>query len=114
GNVFTVHGERGALRLDAPFLKAQRLTFFSAAAARRGFVGADAATGGTVGKILGRLPLPGRRIENHAFAGNGLQFEALAVMQAVRAGRTGSEVSPLGDTVAVLDAIEKVLAQPSV
>lgn len=111
-NTLVVHGQRGALRLEAPFLKAQRLTIFSTAAARRGFTGPSGPTGGMLGRILGRLPLPGRRVENHGFPGNGLQFEARAVMQAVRAGHAGSQISPLGDSVAVLDIIGTVLAQP--
>jgi predicted dehydrogenase len=111
-NTFLVEGDKGALRLEAPFLKAQRLTVFSAAAAARPLVGLSAGTSGTVGKILGRLPVPGRRVEGHAFPGNGLQFEARAVQEAVRAGRTGSDVAPLADSIAVLEAIGAVLSQP--
>ncbi len=111
-NIFLVEGERGALRLEAPFLKAQRLSVFSAQAAGRPLVGATAATGGMLGKILSRLPAPGRTVEAYAFPGNGLQFEAQAVMQAVRAGRKATDTAPLGDSVAVLETIGTVLSQP--
>lgn len=111
-NVFVVEGEKGAMRLEAPFLKAQRLSVFSASAAGRPLVGAAARASGTVGRILGRLPVPGRKVESYAFPGNGLQFEAQAVMKAVRAGMTATDVAPLGDSVAVLEVIEAVRSQP--
>lgn len=111
-NAFVIEGDKGAVRLEAPFLKAQRLTVFSAGAARRPIFGADAVASGPVGKVLARLPVPGRRSETHAFPGNGLQFEAIGVMEAVRSGRKVSHTAPLADSAAVLDIIEAVRSAP--
>jgi predicted dehydrogenase len=109
-NRFTVLGTQGAIRLDAPFLKAQRLAVYGRAAP--GPFGPTASIGGLAGKLIDRLPLPGRRIERFPFPGNGLQFEAKAVMEAVRGGALQSDVMPLRESVAVLRAIETVLARP--
>ena len=67
--------------------------------------------GGVVAKIISRLPLPGRlQVERFPFAGNGLQFEAAAVMEAVRRGATDTDIMPLADSIEVLRIIESVLA----
>jgi predicted dehydrogenase len=106
-NTFTVEGSEGVLRLETPFLKAQRLARFTPKAFA--MIPSDAGSG-IAAKILRRLPLPGRRIKRFAFPGNGLQFEAMAVMDAVRRGATGSEIMPLADSVEVLRIIASVLA----
>lgn len=110
-NQLLIEGSAGALRLDAPFLKAQRLTRYTPAALGSSWRGPQR-RGGTAGKLLDRLPLPGRRQQGYRFAGNGLQFQARAVMDAVRAGETACPLMPLADSAAVLAAIEQVLAQP--
>ncbi len=108
-NRFLIEGERGALLLESPFLKAQRLTAYAdpgrgAAAYGRG---RSLAT-----RLLDRLPLPGPGRENHAFPGRGLQFQIEAAMAAIRAGETASATMPLAESAAVLRIIETVLAQP--
>ena len=65
---------------------------------------------GTIAKVISRLPLPGRKVRRFPFPGNGLQFEAAAVMEAVRRSATGAEIMPLADSVAVLRIIAAVLA----
>jgi predicted dehydrogenase len=112
-NCFTVFGTKGALRLETPFLKAQRLTVFGRGSRDLPLVGAGASVPGLASKVLSRLPVPGRRVENYGFPGGGLQFEALAVMTAVRAGAKESPVMPLAESVAVLRLIETVLAKPA-
>lgn len=106
-NRFIVIGSKGALRLEAPFLKAQRLTLFSQAST-------DAALSGggrsLLSRVAARLPLPGREIRPHVFDGVGLRFEAEEVMRAVRAGETRSAIMPLADSVAVLEIIDAVRA----
>lgn len=109
GNRFLVEGTRGALMLEAPFLKAQRLRFDAdpgraLAAYERG--------PSLAARLLGRIPQSGRSSEAFAFSGNGLQFQAQAVMDAVRAGETGCGTMPLAESAAVLRIIETVLAQP--
>jgi predicted dehydrogenase len=106
-NSFLIEGTGGTLRLKAPFLKAQRLTHYP------GAKGASLSEeGGSLSKILDRLSIGGRKVEKRPFPGGGLQFEAIAVMEAIRQGRTGSELMPLADSKAVLSIIEKVLSQP--
>lgn len=106
-NSFLIEGTGGTLRLKAPFLKAQRLTYYP------GAKGASlSGEGGSLSKILDRLAIGGRKVEKRPFPGGGLQFEAIAVMEAVRQGRTASELMPLADSKAVLSIIEKVLSQP--
>jgi predicted dehydrogenase len=112
-NSLTIFGTEGALRLEPPFLKAQRLTVFSRGSRDLPLLGAHASMPGLTGKVLSRLPIPGRRIETHAFPGGGLQFEALAVIAAIRAGAKESSAMPLAESVAVLKVIETVLGGPA-
>ena len=112
-NTFTIIGSKGALRIASPFLKAQKVIRYSASARDLPLVGATAHVGGLAGKVLGRLPVPGRVVEQFVFPGNGLQFEAEKMSQAVRAGKTRSDIVPLADSIAVLDIIERVLSQPA-
>ena len=104
-NRFVIEGSEGVLRLDVPFLKAQRLTQFSPKA-----FAWEPKSSGVLVKIMSRLPLPGRLVERFAFPGNGLQFEAAAVMEAVRSGATGSDTMPLTDSIEALRIIAAVLA----
>lgn len=108
-NRFLIEGTQGALLLEGPFLKAQRLAIFAdpgrgAAAYERGQ--------GIATRLLDRLPMPGRRGESHVFAGSGLQFQVEAAMAAIRAGETGCATMPLAESAAVLRIVETVLAQP--
>jgi predicted dehydrogenase len=106
-NTFAIEGSEGVLRLETPFLKAQRLARFTP---KSFAMMPNDAGSGIAAKILRRLPLPGRRIERFAFPGNGLQFEAAAVMDAVQRGAAGSEVMPLAASVEVLRIIAAVLS----
>lgn len=104
-NRFIIIGSDGALRLEAPFLKAQRLTLFSRGSARAALSGGRRSL---LSRIAARLPRPGRTVRPHAFGGIGLRFEAEEVMRAVRAGETRSAVMPLSDSIAVLEIIDAV------
>ena len=107
-NSLTLHGSKGSLRLAPPFLQARRLTHFKGATPPAVRIAAR----GLAGRIIDRLPLPGRVTEHHPFPGSGLQFEAAAVMEAVRQKRTHSEVMPLADSKAALAIITKLLSLP--
>lgn len=107
-NRFVVEGAKGTLSLGTPFLRAQRLTHD--AWLRPGLLPER----GLPGRIAHRLPVPGRKVGQFRFPGNGLQFQARAAMAAIRAGAAGSDVMSLGDSAAVLAIIETVLAQPPV
>lgn len=108
-NRMLIEGTKGTILIHAPFLKAQRLTLFSAFAARSA-LGPNGGKG-FIGKVLNRLPLPGRTIETYAFSGNGLQFQAEAVRDAVRSGRISDAIMPLDHSAAVADIIRKVLSK---
>ncbi|WP_245411857.1 Gfo/Idh/MocA family protein [Phyllobacterium leguminum] len=115
-NHFLIEGTSGALRLDAPFLKTQRLTLYSPAAKESPLIGPSPEGDGPLAKLLSRLPSPltrllGRQVEHYPFEGNGLQFQAMAVMDALRSHETQSSIMPLGQSVAVLRAIGIVLAR---
>lgn len=109
-NRLLVEGECGGLILEAPFLKAQRLSWY--ADARRALAAYERGTGG-IARLLDRLPQSGRISENVAFPGNGLQFQAEAAIAAIRAGESACAEMPLGDSAAVLRIIETVRAQPA-
>ncbi|MDQ6432990.1 Gfo/Idh/MocA family oxidoreductase [Mesorhizobium sp. LHD-90] len=111
-NIFTVFGSKGAIRVEAPFLKAQALTVFEGRTAGLPLLGAKGPAGGPAAKILSRLPLPGRRTFRYRFPGGGLQFEAEAAMRSVLNGEAQSSVMPLRENIAVLEVIETVLGQP--
>jgi predicted dehydrogenase len=108
-NQFVIEGTDGALRLEAPFIKANRIMRFTppALALTKGYSGRSR---GILTRIADRLPLPGRQIRRFPFRGTGLHFEALAVMAAVRRGETGSDIMPLAESVAALEIIGSVLA----
>ncbi len=110
-NRFLVEGSEGALRLDAPFLKARHLTLYHGRAARSAVFG-PRRRADRLGKALDRLPFPGRRRLAFPFPGSGLQFEAIAAMEALRRGESGSPVMPLAESREVLAAIETVLGAP--
>jgi len=107
-NLMLIEGTQGGLLIHAPFLKAERLTLLSAGAMRSSLFGPRA--GGLAGKAMKRLSLPGRKAENHALAGNGLQFEACAVRDAVRAGEISSPVMPLSHSIAVAEILQRALS----
>lgn len=109
-NLLLVEGSEGMLRIDAPFLKAQRLSHYAPGSLAAAWAGPGSPS--LAHKVLGRLPLPGVRREAFAFPGSGLQFQAQAAMAAIRAGALGCETMPLAESAAVLRIIETVRAQP--
>lgn len=111
-NQMLIEGTDGAILIHAPFLKAQRLTIFSAKVLNSPI--GPKGPGGLIGKILNRLPLPGRTVEHHAFAGNGLQFQAEAVRDAVTRGEIFCPIMPLEHSAAVANIVSTVLSQKAV
>jgi predicted dehydrogenase len=111
-NVFEIEGTGGALRIEDPFIQARRLRVLTGAAAKFGLLRPPfSSKPGKLQKLLARLPLPGHKVMAFSYPGNGLQFEAHAVAEAVRAGESGSSLAPLSNSVAVLKMIEAVLSQ---
>ena len=64
---FHIFGERGTIRIEAPFLKAQRITLFEGRVSGLPLVGARGPDSGLAGKFLSRLPLPGRKVSHFRF-----------------------------------------------
>jgi predicted dehydrogenase len=113
-NVFEIEGTAGALRIEDPFIQARRLRLLTGAAAGAPLLRpAPSRKPGSLQKLLARLPLPGQKIMAFDYLGNGLQFEAQAMADAVRAGTSGSSLAPLNDSIAVLKMIETVLSRPA-
>jgi predicted dehydrogenase len=113
-NVFEIEGTGGILRIEDPFIQARRLRVLTGTAAKPGFLRPVAgAKPARLQKLLARLPLPGQKVIAFNYPGNGLQFEAEAVAEAVRTSESGSSLAPLGDSIAVLKMIENVLSQPA-
>ncbi|WP_433850083.1 Gfo/Idh/MocA family protein [Brucella pseudogrignonensis] len=108
-NQMLIEGTDGAILIHAPFLKAQRLTIFSAKVLNSAL--GPKGPGGVIGKVLNRLPLPGRIVEHHPFSGNGLQFQAQAVRDAVTRSKISSPIMPLEHSAAVANIVSTVLAQ---
>jgi len=111
-NAFTIFGSKGAIRMAPPFLKAQRVVIYGSAVRDLPLFGARTGASDPMAKLLTRLPFPGRTVEHFPFLGNGLQFQVMKVIEAVRAGATQSQIMPLQDSIAVLETIETVLSQP--
>ncbi|MEJ5082863.1 MULTISPECIES: Gfo/Idh/MocA family protein [unclassified Ochrobactrum] len=108
-NQMLIEGTDGAILIHAPFLKAQRLTFFSAKVLHSAL--GPKGPGGLIGKVLNRLPLPGRTVEHHPFSGNGLQFQAQAVRDALKRDEISSPIMPLEHSAEVANIVSTVLAQ---
>lgn len=106
-NFMAVIGSDGALRLAAPFLKAQRMTIFD----RKHRDAALDVPLGVLGKIAVRLPSRGSSHADYSFHGNGLQFEIQEVQRRVSAGERVSPIMPPQHSIAVLEAIETVLSR---
>lgn len=108
-NQMLIEGTKGAILLHAPFLKAQRLTIFSENVFSSPI--GPKGPGGLLGKILNRLPLPGRTVEHYPFSGNGLQFQAQAVRDALMQSEIVCPTMPLEHSAAVANNVSTVLAQ---
>ncbi len=107
-NRMLIEGTEGAILIHPPFLKAQRLTLYSRSALLSPF--GPQSGNSLISRIMNRLPLPGRRIETHIVSGNGLQFQAEAVRDAVRSGKIAHPIMPLEESAAVADIINRVLS----
>jgi predicted dehydrogenase len=111
-NVFEIEGTDGVLRIEDPFIQARRLRVLKGVAANSRFMRPETRPGKML-KIISLLPLPGQENLSFNYPGNGMQFEAEAVAEAVRAEESGSNTAPLNESIAVLKMIESVLSQPA-
>lgn len=93
-NSVVIYGDAGALRIDAPFHTAPSLTIWDTPLDRSGAM--DAGTR-----------------HDFARAAHGLNFQAIAVQQAIEKGWTSHPAHPLSHSADVLSIIDQVLAQPA-
>jgi predicted dehydrogenase len=113
-NRFVISGETGSLIVDAPFLKASRV-FLARNHIARGLAAPPlpGRLSSIMGKIVRRLPMPGLQTFDHAFDGNGLQFEIAAATRAIRSGAREESRMPLSASIEALEIIEAIRAQPA-
>jgi predicted dehydrogenase len=113
-NRFVIEGDRGSLTIDAPFLQASRVIVTRNPVAHRlAIPPGSGLVSGLVSKIGRKVPLPGLTVHDHRYPGSGLQFEIEAVSKAILEGKCEQPTMPLGTSIAALEIIETVLAQPA-
>jgi len=113
-NRFVIEGDQGSLMIDAPFLQASRVIVTRNPVARHlAIPPGSGLLSGLVGKMGRKLPLPGLTVHDHNYPGNGLQFEIEAASKAILEGKCEQPLMPLGTSIAALEIIETVLAQPA-
>ncbi|WP_309085636.1 Gfo/Idh/MocA family oxidoreductase [Chelativorans sp.] len=109
-NLLAIEGSEGTLQIHAPFLKAQRISVYSAHLRRLPLLRQDFRGLNRAAKLVDRIAMPGHRLAEFPFPGGGLQFQAMAAMEAIGRGETSCPVMPLAQSAAVLRIIETVRA----
>jgi predicted dehydrogenase len=121
-------GDRGLIRLHAPFYKAHRSSSNSwllptadtpQGAGKSGFISrvASAVRSSQAGGFLQRVLQPSREIASviktasHPYPGNGYQFQIAEVVRCMQAGLTESSVMPHADTLAVMRTMDALRGQ---
>ena len=113
-NRFIIDGDEGSLVIDAPFLRATRIIVTKNPVARHlAIPPGSSRLSRFAGKVARKLPLPGLTVHDHDFPGKGLQFEIEAASKAILEGKHEHSLMPLGASIAALEIIETVLAQPA-
>jgi predicted dehydrogenase len=106
-NGFDIIGTKGHIRISDPFIRARRVDVATGKLSRKLMLTFKSGGGA---KLLTKLPLLGRQLLRFYDQGHGLWHQAVAVMDALRAGKTGIETMPLSDSTAVLRAIGILLS----
>ena len=110
-NGFDIIGTKGHIRISDPFIRARRVEIATGNLARKLMLTVKT---GLSAKLLTKLPMPGHKLLRFDDQGHGLHYQAVAVMDALRGGKSGTETLPLSDSAAVLRAIGTLLSQASV
>jgi predicted dehydrogenase len=120
-NTATISGSEGMITLHAPFFCAERLSLRhfravpgggDAVRSRRDALLA-AARSSRPGQVARRLAAPvvrrlRRRDERFPLVGHGYGYQAIEVVECLRAGRVESPRMPLADTVLVMDVLDRI------
>ena len=112
-NLCIVEGEDGSIVLDATFIGAERLWIVPNAIAPLFGFGKSGGATAAFRKLARSMSLPGIERIDLPYPDNGLQFETEAAGKAIREGSIEHPLAPHADTIAALEIIEEVLAQPS-
>ncbi|MGF1547895.1 MAG: Gfo/Idh/MocA family protein [Thiotrichales bacterium] len=127
-NEAVIMGERGQLRLHAPFYRAHRLSMQQVEPPGPAPLRSEAAEGGIKTRIKATLKqhpamhqlsrrldplrgLLGRGSATFAFPGNGYQFEIAEVGRCLREGLRESPIMPLDETVAIMQIMDAIRGQ---
>ena len=105
-NGFDIIGTKGHIRISDPFIRARRVEVATGKLSRKLMLTFKS---GLMAKLLTKLPIPSRLLLRYDDQGHGLSYQAVAVMDALRAGKTGVETMPLSDSAAVLRAMGMLL-----
>lgn len=106
-NGFDIIGTKGHIRISDPFIRARRIEVATGDLSRKLMLTFKSGIGA---RLLAKLPVPGRQLLLFDGQGHGLWHQAVAMMDALRAGKTGVETMPLTDSAAVLRAIGILLS----
>jgi predicted dehydrogenase len=113
-NRFIIEGNRGCLTIDAPFLRASRIIVTKNPISRHLAIPLGSGRlSRLTAKLARKLPLPGLTVQDYGFPGNGLQFEIEAASKAILEGKREQPLMPLETSIAALEIVETILAQPA-
>ncbi len=112
-NEYIIYGSEGAILIHDPFLKASRISYLSHWAAKF-WLSSFLRKNAVLYKLISRMSLPGKKTINYPLAGNGLHYQAAAMVAAIAAGKTEIAQNTLEDSVQVLQIIDQVLTQPPI
>lgn len=107
-NGFDIIGTKGHIRISGPFIRARRIEVATGMLSRKLMLTFKS---GLVAKLLTKLPIPGRQLLRFDDRSHGLFYQAVAMMDALRAGRTSVDAMPLANSTAVLRVIDLLLSQ---
>jgi predicted dehydrogenase len=106
-NSFDIIGTKGHIRISDPFIRARRVEISTGVLSRKLMM---TFRSGFMAKLASRLPLPGHQVLRFDDQGLGLSYQAVAMMDALRAGKTSVDAMPLASSAAVLRAIDLLLS----
>lgn len=111
-NEFLIRGDKGAILIHSPFLKASCVSYFSSWGAKF-WLAPFFRNNRLFNKLMSRISLPGKKTISYPLMGNGLNYQAEAMITAIKAGQIETAQNTLADTVLVLQIIDQVLSQPA-
>lgn len=112
-NEFLIRGAKGTIIIHDPFLKASRVSYLSYWGAKL-WLAPFFRKYALLNKLISRISLPGKKSMTYPLSGNGLHYQASAMVAAIKAGQIVIADNTVDDSVQVLQIIDHVLSQPSI